>query len=243
MNLKKRSLLVASLAAILSLSLVSLSDIPQATADRDDDSGKPHFHKKPHFVSERCLIMPYAEAELPEEALAELDCKMTAWLDKKGTALKYKIKVLGMEFVDTNTDPDHPEGLYDNIDGIHIHKISPAKTTSLDNPKGPHQLNVFANPGFDDSQVVVKPVQGIVKGIWDDGDQNLSYGEPDNSHTLTENLGLLCEGKIFSAVHGEIEDRPHHKAPYVKMLLEPTKSGEKICKKILDHHENDDDDD
>lgn len=100
------------------------------------------------------------------------------------------------------------------------------------NPKEPHQLNVFENPGFDDSQVVVKLVQGIVKGIWDDMDENLSFGEPDNSHTLTENLGLLCEDKVFSAVHGEFEDRPDHKDPYVKMLLEPTKQGSKICDEL-----------
>ena len=75
-------------------------------------------------------------------------------------------------------------------------------------------------------------MQGIVKGIWTDADENMTYGEPNNSHTLTENLGLLCDGKVFSAVHGEFADGPGHKAPYVKMVLEPTKQGNKICNKL-----------
>ena len=73
---------------------------------------------------------------------------------------------------------------------------------------------------------------GIISGFWDDGDENLSFGEPDNSHTLTENLEFLCDGKVFSAVHGDAEDRPGHKAPYLKMVLEPSEQAEKICESI-----------
>ena len=243
MNSNTRALFVITLGVILSASLITAGNIQQAVADRDDDNDdrkKLNFQKKPSFVSENCIITPFAEQFLPPENFEELDCKMTAWLDKKGKALKYKIQVTGMELIDSNTDHHNPDGALDDIDGIHIHKMTNDDTS---NPKGPHQLNVFGNPGFDDPQVVVKPVQGIVKGIWDDGDENLSYGEPNNSHTLTENLGLLCDGKVFSAVHGELEDRPDHKAPYVKMLLEPTKNGEKICQKILDHQNSNDEDD
>ena len=139
-----------------------------------------------------------------------------------------------MELIDSDASTQ------DDLNQLHIHKNTLGTT---ENPRGPHQLNVFREPGFDDADLKIRPVQGVIKGIWDDGDENLSYGEPDNSHTLTENLELLCNGEIFSAGHGDVEDRPGHKAPYIKMLLEPTKNGEKACKKILDHHDDDDEDD
>jgi hypothetical protein len=230
---KTNALLTISIAAILTLSVVAIGGIPQVAADKDDwddDREKPK-HQKADFESKECIVTGFATNNLPQESLDVLDCKLQAWLDKKGKALHYQFQITGMELVDSNTNHDNPDGLLDDIDGMHIHKnTSPDGTPQ--NPKGPHQLNVFGNPGFDDSNVVIKPVQGIVKGIWTDADENLSYGEPNNSHTLTENLQLLCEGKIFSAVHGEFEDTPGHKAPYLKMLLEPTKDGEKICKKL-----------
>jgi len=236
MNYKTRMMFAISLAAIFSVSLVSIGDMPQAIADQDkhdDEPKKYSFSKKPSFVSKECIVradnLPGDVPPLPEDFIAGLDCEMKAWLDKKGTGLKYKIQITGMELIDSNTDHHTPDGVLDDIDGAHIHKMTNDDVT---NPTGPHQLNTFGNPGFDDSDVVVKPVQGIIKGIWDDGDKNTSYGHPNDSHTLTENLGLLCEGKIFSAVHGEVEDRPGHKAPYVKMILEPTKQGNKICDKL-----------
>jgi hypothetical protein len=222
MNFKTRSLLAIAFGTVLSLSVLSIASIPQATAD-DDERSKDHFSKRPDFVSENCIVTSFATNNLSPEALDSLDCKMQAWLDNKGKSLKYKIEIAGMELINSNASTQ------DDVDGAHIHKMTAG---IVENPKGPHQLNVFAHPGFDDSDVVIKPVQGIIKGIWDDGDENLSYGEPDNSHTLTENLQLLCEGKVFSAVHGDAEDTPGHKAPYLKMLLEPTKDGEKVCKKL-----------
>jgi len=239
MNSKTKAFFVITMVTILSVSLITAGGIQPAVADKDDDDHddkkKLKFKKKPSFVSESCIITSFAEEHLPSKNYEELDCKMTAWLDKKGNALKYKIQVSGMELVDSNTEhhsddaPHVIDGALDDIDGIHIHHITNDDVT---NPKGPHQLNTFGNPGFDDSDVIVKPVQGIVKGIWTDADENMTYGEPNNSHTLTENLGLLCDGKVFSAVHGEFADRPGHKAPYVKMVLEPTKQGNKICNKL-----------
>jgi len=208
----KSNLLVFSLAAILSLTVVAMSEIPQATADKS---------KNPDFVSNDCIVTDFAIENYTN--YAELDCKIEAWLQEKGKHLKYEIQISGMELSDTNAD------VIDDIDGMHIHKMINADVT---NPKGPHQLNVFGNPGVDDSSNVAIPQKGIVKGIWDDKDENLSYGEPDNSHKLSANLGLLCEGKIFTAVHGHLEDRPHHKAPYMKMILDPTDKGEKLCEKI-----------
>jgi hypothetical protein len=193
--------------------------------DRDDNKRKAQkfLSSRADFVSKDCIVTGFAESNLSPEALAALDCEMQAWLDKRGKTLLYKIQISGMELVDTDGDTQ------DDVNQLHIHK----RTGGTDaNPMGPHQLNVFRAPGFDDSDVVIKPVQGIISGIWDDGDENLSYGEPDNSHKLSENLELLCEGQIFAAAHGDVEDVPGHKAPYLKMVLEPTKYGDRVCHKL-----------
>lgn len=232
MNTKTNTLLAISIAAILTLSIVTIGEIPQAMADKKDNDKKNHdkkngfnkdfkeLSKKPDFESNSCITTPFA-SNLSPDALDALDCKMQAWLDNKGKSLVYKIVIDGMELIDSDANTQ------DDLYQLHIHKI-----TSETEIKGPHQLNVFRGPGFDDADLVVQPVQGELDGIWDDGDENITYGEPDNSHTLIENLGNLCEGKIFAAGHGDVEDVPGHHAPYIKMLLEPTKEGNKVCKKL-----------
>jgi len=236
MKNKTQILLAVSLTAILSMSLLTMGEIPQAIADKnnDDDAAEDtseqregeserRFAKKPSFVSNNCIVTGFAKDNLPSENLDSLDCKIRAWLDKQGTALKYKINISGMQLIDDNGNTA------DDVNQLHIHKNT---LGTQDDPRGPHQLNVFREPNFDDDNVIIKPVQGVIKGMWTDDDENLSYGEPDNSHKLTENLSLLCDGQIFSAGHGDIEDRPGHKAPYFKMILEPTKDGEEICENL-----------
>jgi hypothetical protein len=121
----------------------------------------------------------------------------------------------------------------DDLYQLHIHKFNDVAIP--ENPKGPHVLNVYRAPGFDDADLVVLPVQGELNGIWDDGDFNDAYDAGDQSEKLSDNLQNLCESKIFAAGHGDglDSDDPHpHHAPYIKMLLEPTKDGQKICKKL-----------
>lgn len=243
MNTKLKTSALIAITALLAISVVAISEMPVAKAEKEHDGGghsykkKTRFHddredsdqkqpwfrflKKADFESSECIITGFAD-NLPAESRENLDCQVKAWLDNRAKALEYKIKIAGMEMVDSNSDES------DDIDGAHIHN-NPSGAT---NPTGPHQLNVFGNPGFDDSDVVLYPVQGIIRGVWTDGDENTSYGEPDNSHKLSNNLQLLCEGKVFVAVHGDIEDNPGHHAPYVKMVLEQTKDGQKICKKL-----------
>lgn len=70
MNYKIRMMFAISLAAIFSVSLVSMGDMPQAIADkdkrddkRDDKSKKYSFSKNPSFVSKECIVraddLPY----------------------------------------------------------------------------------------------------------------------------------------------------------------------------------------
>ena len=209
----KTNVLVFSLAAILALSVVAVGEIPQAEADKDDPK-KLKFKKKPDFVSDSCFKTGFALEKLPEANLDVLDCKMQAWLDKKANNLKYEIQITGMEWIDTNSDH------VDDVDGSHIHKMMGG---TEENPTGPHVVDAFGNPEFGDSDVVVKPFQGIVEGIWDNDDH------PDG---LKDNLELLCTSKIFSAVHGEFIDFGTHHAGYLKMVLEPTEQGKKACNKL-----------
>lgn len=213
------TILGISIATFLAISILLITGVQDANASED----KLKFPNKLGFESKTCIVTSFANDNLSPEALAALDCKIKAWLDKNGNGLKYRIQIKGMELIDS--DGDTQDDLYQ----LHIHKNT---TGTAENPKGSHQLNVYREPAFDDDDLVVRPAHGVLKGIWDDGDENLSYGEPDNSHKLSDNLQLLCDGQIFAAGHGDVEDTPGHHAPYIKMLLEPTKDGQKICDKL-----------
>jgi hypothetical protein len=178
--------------------------------------------KTPDFESKRCIITGFAKNNLSDDALTSLDCSAKAWLDGRDV-LRYRIEISGMQLIDTDGN------VQDDVNQLHIHKNTMGTT---EDPKGPHQLNVFRAPNFDDSDVVIQPTHGTITGVWSDADENTSYGEPDNSHTLTENLQLLCEGKIFAAAHGTIEDVPGHNAPYLKMPFDLTEYGQETCKKL-----------
>ena len=114
MNSKTSVLFTLSLATILSVSLVTTGDIPQAVADKND-RGKVEFNKQPDFKSESCIMTQHALGNLSEEALNLLDCKMISWLDKEGKALKYKIIIDGMELLDSDGNTK------DTVNQLHIH--------------------------------------------------------------------------------------------------------------------------
>ena len=104
----------------------------------------------------------------------------------------------------------------DDVTKLHIHESH----------HGAHVLNVYKAPGQDDDDLVVKPTKGIIKGIWDDSDENQSYGGHNNSETLTSQLENLCSGELFVMIHGK------DGAGALKGSVEPTKQGDKICNKL-----------
>ena len=168
----KTSVLVFSLSAILSLSVVAMGEIPQAEADKDNEKEdfKKHFPKKPHFETADCRIampamIPIVESQLgitvnPDGTLNGADCSVEASFNKKADALEYRIHISGMDIVDVDTDP------LNDIGKMHFHKTAFFMMNNPDNPMGPqHILNIFKLPAMDDGNLVVKPIQGIFKGI------------------------------------------------------------------------------
>jgi hypothetical protein len=200
----KINLLVFSLAAILSLSVVIMGEIPQAVADKDDhnDQKKLKFKKKVGFISD--LVVVNSDVA-PNGAAATAKF----WLDKHGEALKYKISIENMD-ISGFGDPS------DDVTKLHIHESY----------HGAHVLNVYKAPGQDDDDLVVKPTRGIIKGIWDDGDENQSYGGHNNSETFTSQLENLCSGELFVMIHG------NGGIGVLKGSIEPTRQGERICDKL-----------
>jgi len=197
----KTNMLVFSLAAILSLSVVAMEGIPQADADKDDQK-KFKFKQRVGFTAD--LVIVDSEAA-PDGAAATAKF----WLDKHGEALKYKISIENMDisgFGETS----------DDVTKLHFHESH----------HGAHVLNVYKAPGQDDDDLVVKPTRGIIKGIWDDGDENQSYGGHNNSETFTSQLENLCSGELFVMIHGD------GGAGVLKGSIEPTKQGQKICHKL-----------
>ena len=188
-----------SLAAILAISAVSVMTLQEAEAS----SNHWKFKKKADFTAD--LVVINSEV-VPEGAAATAKF----WLDKKGEALKYKISIENMD-ISGFGDPS------DDVTKLHLHESE----------HGAHVLNVYKDPGQDDADLVVKPTKGIIKGIWDDGDENLAYEDHhNNSQTFTSQLETLCDEDLFTMIHGA------DGVGVLKGDIELTKQGEKACKKL-----------
>ncbi len=208
----KTNVLVFSLAAILSLSVVAMGELPQAIADKDHDDGdkKLKFKKKADFTAD-C-------AQVNTGVGTDWGCEASFWLDKKGENLKYKIRINNMDLTGWQTIDD----VTDNVGKVHLH-------TDADG----HVLNVWKAPVEDDAQMKAIPSKGILKGIYDDSDVTSdedvaagNIGHHDTSKPLTANLDDLCNGSFFVMIHEAA-------GPGVlKGYLDTTKQGEKACNKL-----------
>jgi len=241
----KTNVLVFSLAAILALSVVAMGELPQAVADKDDHDDhekknfKKNFPKKPHFETADCRIaMPdmietvqsQLEIEVnPDGTLDGADCSVKAWFNKKADALKYRIQISGMQVVDDDANP------LNDIGKMHFHKTMDFMNENPDNPMGPqHILNIFRLPAMDDNNLVVKPIQGIFRGIWDASDTVDREGKNDDTFDITAEVTQesLCQGETFLMVHGQTHGGGL--PGFIKAAIQPTDAGEKFCEKKLD---------
>ncbi len=197
----KTNMLVFSLAAILAISAVTTVILQEADAAKD----KWKFKKDPSFTATLTAV-PSTPEDFDGTATAKF------WLDKHGEALKYRISIENMDIAGGATSDTA-----DDVTKLHIHE----------GIHGAHVLNVYKAPGHDDNDLVVKPTKGIIKGIWDDSDENLTYdNHHNNSQTLTSQLAELCDGNLFTMIHGD------GGAGVLKGFIEPTSDGDKICKKL-----------
>ena len=196
----KVNMLVFSLATILAISAVTGVTLQEAEAA----DNKWKFKKQPSFTATLGAV-PSTPGDFEGIATAKF------WLDKHGEALKYRISIENMDISGGATSETS-----DDVTKLHLHEAH----------HGAHVLNVYKAPGEDDNDLVVKPTKGIIKGIWDDGDENQTYGGHNNSETLTSQLKNLCEGELFTMIHGD------GGAGVLKGFIEPTSHGEKICEKL-----------
>ncbi|NND86021.1 MAG: CHRD domain-containing protein [Nitrosopumilus sp.] len=196
----KTNALVFSLVAIFAISTVM--GITLQDADAADNKWK--FKKEPSFTATLNTV-PSTPAGFDGTATAKF------WLDKNGESLKYRISIENMDISGGATSETS-----DDVTKLHLHE----------NHHGAHVLNVYKAPGEDDADLVVKPTKGFIKGIWDDGDENQSYGGHDNSETLTSQLKNLCDGNLFTMIHGD------GGVGVLRGDILPTSDGEKICEKL-----------
>ena len=233
MNSKVRTLLAVSLAAILSVSLVAISGFPEAVAAGE----------KKHFKTADCRLADPAQKENvetqlgvtvnPDGTLKGADCVLQASFNKDGTALKYSIKLKGIQLIDSDGDPTNDVGK------MHIHKAAMFVDDNPDNPKGPmHVLNIFREPAMDDRDLVIKAVQQILRGIWDDGDAVDREGDHDDTFEVTSEFirECICKGELFLMVHGQTVDENgavDGKPGFIKASIQPTAAGKAFCDKKL----------
>ena len=106
----------------------------------------------------------------------------------------------------------------DDVTKIHIHEAEPGVA-------GPHTLNVYKLPRQDDRDLVIKPFYGLVKGTWDDGDENL-MGAP--TIKLSDAIEGLCAGRGYVNVHSV-----DHAPGAVRGQIIPAS---RACKRLVGHH-------
>ncbi len=202
---KTKAFFVVSLAAIFAISAISVMTLQEAEAT--DNHWK--FKKKVDFTAILTSV-PSTPAGFDGTATAEF------WLDKHGEALKYKISIENMDIIGFGDTSD-------DVTKLHIHEAH----------HGAHVLNVYKGPGQDDDDLVVKPTQGTIEGIWDDDDENQSYGGHLNSESFTSQLENLCSSDLFVMIHGDGE------AGVLKGSIVPTSNGVKSCDKLDDKDDKD----
>lgn len=202
-----QTVFAVSLAAILAISAVSVMTSQEAEASREHWK----FKKKPSFTA-TLAVTPMAPAGFEGEATAKF------WLDKNGEALKYRIKINNMDISGGATSDTA-----DDVTKLHLHE----------GHHNAHVLNVYKAPGEDDNNLVVKPTKGVIKGIWDDSDENLTYEDPhNNSQKFTSQLHNLCSGNLFTMIHGDAG------IGVLKGFIIPTAQGEKLCDKLVDDEDD-----
>jgi len=188
-----KTILGISIAAILAISVVSVSAFPNALAKQES---------QPDFVAE----LQGKQQTVPEERGGGHG-KAYFWFTEKDTgdgnepALTYKIQVSKNLYI---TDA---KGNGDLLNKIHLHNNSTGQA-------GPHVLNIFGLPAEDDIDLVVDANARTFEGIWDDGDKNFDAVGNSNRQAgdsvslndedpLTGNIPLeeLCEGNLYVNIH------------------------------------------
>ena len=138
----------------------------------------------------------------------------------------YKIKTDGLDVTGFATPSDSS----DDITKLHLHLTQPGG-----HHPNPHVLNVLYAPIEDDKDMTLKPSKGIIRGAWDDGDvtphgalgpSGDPIGHHDASKKLSEHLENLCDGKLFTMIHGD------GGVGILKGDIEPTKRGERLCDRL-----------
>ena len=226
----KTTILTISLSVILSLGVVTIMDMPQALADKDDkDKEKNSFKKLNGLLKKIQHKNPHFETDLTSEDTVpfvpnDFSGKAKAWLilDDGELKLKYWIK----SDMDLNAGWPSTSDPSDDVTKIHLHNQEAGVA-------GMHVLNVFKAPAQDDDDVVIKPNKGVVRGLWDDGDENLLLGNPEirdgpDSVKLSSMLGELCLGNIYANIHGTTASGGSDPGS-LRGNFEPTDKGEKIC--------------
>ena len=184
-----------SVAALLAISIVSITTLPDAFAKKQET---PDFEAK----------LQGKQQTVPEER-GTGHGKASFWFTEiEGEpALKYTIQV--SKNLAVTWEGETSKGNGDPITKIHLHNQIPGIA-------GPHVLNIFGAPSEDDEHLVVDVDARTFSGIWDDDDQNLSAvgnSERQGGDSVALNdydsltgaipLDELCAGNLYVNLHSE----------------------------------------
>ncbi|MEO0869712.1 MAG: CHRD domain-containing protein, partial [Cyanobacteria bacterium J06642_11] len=126
---------------------------------------------------------------------------MTFILADDGSGLAYQIKLNGL------TLKEDPAARTEDTDVTKIHIHAGARGAN-----GPHTLNIFGLPSEDDNNLVVDYENGIITGLWDNGDATDLNGDGDTndgpeSKPLNEFIEALRAGDLYVQIHDVAADK------------------------------------
>ncbi|MEO0433793.1 MAG: CHRD domain-containing protein [Cyanobacteria bacterium J06656_5] len=156
------------------------------------------YQSKPAFIA-----LADGEQVAQDESIADSTASaiVTFILAEDGSGLAYKIQLNGL-----NLKEDPLSRIEANdVTKIHFHIGAPGNN-------GPHALNIFGLPSEDDDDLVVDYENGIITGIWDDGDATDRNGdgdtdEPGETKPLSEFIEALKAGNLYIQVHDVAADK------------------------------------
>ena len=169
-----------SIAALLAISIVSITTLPDAFAKKQPT---PDFEAK----------LQGKQQTVPEER-GTGHGKASFWFTENGD-LAYTIEVSKNFAVTWNGETSKGNG--DPITKIHLHNQVPGQA-------GPHVLNIFGLPSEDDGNLDVDVDARTFSGIWDDldaNDLNPPGPSPNDSIALSDAMDELLACNLYVNLH------------------------------------------
>ncbi|MEM6253551.1 MAG: CHRD domain-containing protein [Cyanobacteria bacterium P01_D01_bin.156] len=175
--------------------------VHDVAADKLDTPGSVRGQIMPIDAVDSFTMVADGEQVVQDESIADSAATATATFTPTEEGLAYEIEIDGLTL---KADPANRTEDND-VTKIHVH-IGP------EGENGPHGLNIFGKPSEDDDDLEVDFENGIIRGLWDDGDATDLNGDgdtsdPNETKPLSELIDELEAGQLYLQIHDVAADK------------------------------------